>query len=55
MSYLLALAAIVFLAGCASEPTAQVCYLRFMGKTDQGFTVVIQACVSPEAYAEAQK
>lgn len=48
---------IVGLSGCATapaEPAAQVCYLKMMGTTDDGCTVVMQACVSPEKFAEGQ-
>lgn len=47
------------LNGCATqakeEIVAQVCYLRFMGKTEEGYTVVMQACQSPENFTASQK
>lgn len=50
-----------FLAGCAAnpekkaEPKLAICYMKLMGQTDSGVTVVMQACQSPEAFAESQK
>lgn len=43
--------------GCATEQKAepQVCYLKLMGQTEEGYTVVMQACVTPEQFKAAQK
>lgn len=46
---------IVGLSGCATETRTEVCYLRVMGKTEEGYTVVMQACQSPEQFTESQK
>lgn len=48
---------LVGLSGCAqtAEIRAEVCYLRFMGQTEEGYTVVMQACQSPEKFAESQQ
>lgn len=44
------------LSGCATaELTAQVCYMRHMGETEEGYAVVMQACQSPEAFAASQQ
>lgn len=46
------------LSGCAKpqkELVASVCYLRVMGTTEEGYTVVMQACQSPESFAESQQ
>jgi hypothetical protein len=46
---------LVLVAGCASEPAAKVCYLRPLGQTAEGYAVVLQACQSPQEFAESQK
>jgi hypothetical protein len=46
------------LMGCAASPpevVAQVCYMRALGRTEDGHTVVLQACQSPEAFQAGQK
>ena len=47
------------LSSCAMVPeeevVAKVCYMRYMGKSEEGYTVVVQACQSPESFAESQK
>ena len=43
------------LMGCATDPVAQVCYMRHMGRTEEGYTVVMQACQSPEDFQAGQK
>lgn len=45
------------LSGCATaeDITTQVCYLRYMGKSEEGYTVVMQACQSPESFAASQQ
>lgn len=45
------------LSGCATsgELTAQVCYMRHMGTTEEGYAVVMQACQSPESFAASQQ
>ena len=45
------------LMGCATaeEVTAQVCYMRHIGKTEDGYTIVLQACQSPESFAASQQ
>lgn len=52
---LLGLAAVALLEGCASADRQEICIERFMGRTDQGDGVVAHVCMSPEAFAEAQK
>lgn len=61
----LVLAGIVLLAfaglsGCATtatapEPQMSVCFMKLMGMTEDGTTVVAQSCMSPEAFAETQR
>jgi hypothetical protein len=46
---------IVGLSGCASDMRSEVCYLRVLGKTEEGYTVVAQACQSPERFAASQR
>ena len=56
LSIVFAIGVVLLMVGCApAEIQAQVCYLRFMGKTEEGYTVVTQACMSPEQFAEGQK
>jgi hypothetical protein len=46
------------LSGCStasSEPAAQVCFMRAIGQTEDGNTVVLQACQSPEEFQASQK
>ena len=45
------------LMGCASTDTitTSVCYMRHMGKTEEGYAVVMQACQSPEAFSASQQ
>ena len=45
------------LMGCATaeEVTAKVCYMRHIGKTEEGYTIVLQACQSPESFAASQQ
>jgi hypothetical protein len=51
--------AVIFapLYGCATEkkPDPQVCYLKLLGNTEEGFSVVLQQCVTPEEFRAAQK
>lgn len=49
--------ALFLIFGCATEEQVrqEVCFERFMGRTDQGDNVVMHACMTPEAFAEAQK
>jgi hypothetical protein len=52
--------AIIFapLYGCATEKKAddpRVCYLKLLGNTEEGFSVVLQQCVTPEEFRAAQK
>jgi hypothetical protein len=56
------LSIIGLLAGCATEPKEdsksariEVCVVQLLGQTDSGLPVVKQGCVTPEAFAEAQK
>ena len=55
----LVLAIVLMIPGCATqaqeEIVTQVCYLKFMGKTEEGYTVVMQACQSPEQFAARQQ
>lgn len=46
---------IVILAGCATARDAEVCYVKPMGNTEEGLIVVLQQCLTPEAFAESQK
>jgi hypothetical protein len=34
---------------------AEVCYMKPIGLTEQGFTVAFQQCMTPEAFQESQK
>ena len=46
------------LLGCATaeeEMVAKVCYMRVMGRTEDGNTVVMQACQSPESFKSSQQ
>lgn len=54
----LILIAIPMLTSCAAEPQKkepQVCYLGLIGQTEEGYTVVMQQCISQEAFKESQK
>jgi hypothetical protein len=46
---------IASLAGCATSRDAEVCYMKPIGLTEQGFTVAFQQCMTPEAFQESQK
>jgi hypothetical protein len=48
---------IILLAGCATpaEPETHVCFMKLLGHTEQGYSVVTQQCMTPEAFAESQK
>ena len=53
-------AAGLILAGCAStpkeeKPSDQVCLMKLVGRTGEGEPVVRLLCVTPEAFAEANK
>lgn len=50
-----ALLVALLLFGCAGTRDAEVCYLKLMGQTEDGFTVVAQQCMTPAAFAESQK
>ncbi len=53
---LLLLALIVLLPGCATaEPESKVCFMQLMGRTESGLSVVRQACLTEEQFAETQK
>lgn len=61
-SIFLAIAVVVvlvpMLTSCATtstEPETKICYLQVIGKTSEGYTVVAQQCLTPEAFAESQK
>ena len=45
------------LSGCASSPSprSEVCFLRLLGTTDDGLSVVRSVCMTPEQFAESQK
>lgn len=52
------MAIVTGLSGCATpqqEPVAQVCYVRIMGQTEEDYTMVMQACQTPEKFAESQQ
>lgn len=41
---------------CASvEPDAKVCYVKVLGATGDGTAVVVQHCMTPEAFEASQK
>jgi hypothetical protein len=47
---------LVVISGCASTARdAEVCYIKPMGNTEEGLIVVLQQCITPEAFEEAQK
>lgn len=48
---------LILAAGCASSPSprTEVCYMQPLGRTEAGMSVVMQHCVSPEEFKEAQK
>jgi hypothetical protein len=49
---------LVLLAGCATEKKPndpKVCYLKLLGQTEEGYTVVVQQCVTTEEFQAAQK
>lgn len=49
-------AMLIFLVGCAAtKPEQKVCFVKFLGKTEEGMVVVNQVCMTPEAFAESQK
>jgi hypothetical protein len=43
------------LMGCATNDAMNVCFVKMMGHTEDGLTVIAQHCMSPEAFAESQK
>lgn len=51
--------AVIFgpLMGCATQKEAdvKVCYMKLMGSTEEGYSVVAQHCVSAEEFQAAQK
>ena len=49
------LATVASIFGCAAELRDEVCYEKFMGRTDDGLNVVRHLCMTPEAFVEAQK
>lgn len=52
----LALVAVaLLLSGCATRPQTEVCFMKVMGQTPEGYTVVGTHCMTPEAFAESQK
>ena len=54
--FLLLCGALFSCTGCASaESVTSVCFMKVMGATEDGFTVVGQTCVTPEVFAESQK
>lgn len=60
---IVALAGAALLAGCASDPRSEraqpmrksVCYVKPLGSTEDGYTVLFEACQSTEAFAASQK
>lgn len=48
---------LILISGCSSSPSprTEVCYLRLLGHTEDGMSVVTQACVTPEEFKESQK
>lgn len=55
---ILTLAGGALLSGCATpteDVITQVCFLRPMGRTSEGYAVVLQACQSPEAFSASQR
>ena len=60
LAALIILSAIALLAGCASgkeakEDEPRICFLKSMGRTEDGMVVVAQHCMSQEAFQEMQK
>jgi hypothetical protein len=45
----------IALPGCTTTREAEVCYMKPIGVTEQGFTVAFQQCMSPEAFQKAQE
>lgn len=53
------------LAGCATPPkeekpkaasfTLMVCYMKYLGQTDEGYTVAAEQCLTPEEFEALQK
>lgn len=49
---------VLSISGCADAPKVnepKVCYLKLLGNTEEGFSVVLQQCVTPEEFKAAQK
>lgn len=47
---------LVVISGCATTAKdAEVCYVKPMGNTEEGFIVVLQQCMTPEAFQAGQK
>lgn len=53
--FLTAAVIIASFAGCTTTREAEVCYIKPIGVTEQGFTVAFQQCMSPEAFQKAQE
>lgn len=48
--------ALILIQGCATtEPESKVCFMQLMGRTQSGLSVVRQACMTEEQFAESQK
>lgn len=43
------------LSGCATTEESKVCFMKLLGQTEQGYSVVVQSCMTPEQFAESQK
>lgn len=44
------------MVGCATmEPESRVCFMKLMGRTEGGLSVVATHCMTQEQFAESQK
>lgn len=55
-----ALVLIPMLAGCSSlpdihPPDDKICFVQLIGKTDEGWSVLAERCMTPEAFERSQK
>jgi hypothetical protein len=48
---------VVGISGCATtgSDVYQICYVKVMGRTEDGTLVAAQTCMTPDAFAESQK
>lgn len=50
----LVLILVPLLAGCASTEEPKICYMQVLGRTEEGYTVVAQQCMTQEQFKEIQ-